>query len=157
MNVNIVTIAGRLTRDPELRYLTSGAAVLDFSLGLNRKWKTEQGEEREEVLFADHTAFGKTAETIAQYCKKGDCILCEGRLKQDVWEDKQTGAKRSKIKVVVERFHFGTKAKGNQDSGDGSAPAPRSQRPKAQPGRAAPAAGAGTSDTTPQEDDDVPF
>jgi single-strand DNA-binding protein len=101
-----VVILGNLTRDPELRYTTKGAAVLDVSIAVNRKWKSESGESKEEVSFIDSTAFGKSAETIAKYCRKGSQLLVDGRLKTESWDDKTTGRKRSKLKVVIESFQF---------------------------------------------------
>jgi single-strand DNA-binding protein len=97
---------GNLTRDPQLRYLPSQTPVAEFGLAVNRKWKTPQGEDREEVAFIDCAAFGKTGEAINQYFQKGKPIFIEGRLKFDQWEDKQGGGKRSKLSVVVEGFQF---------------------------------------------------
>jgi single-strand DNA-binding protein len=106
MNYNKVIIAGNLTRDPELKYLPSGAAVAQFGLAINRKWKDPQGEDHEEVCFVDISCFGKTAENTSQYMKKGSQMLVEGRLQLDQWEDKQSGQRRSKLKVVAERVQF---------------------------------------------------
>jgi single-strand DNA-binding protein len=103
---NRIIIMGNLTRDPQLKYLPSSTAVADFGLACNRKYKTDGGEDREEVCFVDCSAFGKRAEVINQYCKKGRPLLVEGRLKFDTWEDKQGGGKRSKHTVVVEGFQF---------------------------------------------------
>jgi single-strand DNA-binding protein len=101
---NKVILLGNLTRDPQFKTLSSGTAVADFGIAMNRKF-TQQGEQREEVTFVDVTAFGKQAETINQYCRKGKQLLIEGRLKYDTWEDKQ-GGKRSKLSVVVDGFQF---------------------------------------------------
>jgi single-strand DNA-binding protein len=107
MNYNKVILGGHLTRDPELTYTPKGTAIAKLGLAVNRKWtSSETGETREEVLFADCTAFGKGAETIAQYLKKGSGLLIDGRLRLEQWEDKQTGDKRSKITVVIEGFQF---------------------------------------------------
>jgi single-strand DNA-binding protein len=103
---NKVILLGNLTRDPQLRYLPSQMAVCDFGLAVNRKFKTAQGEEREEVTFVDCTAFGKQAEVLNQYCQKGKGLFIDGRLKFDSWEDKQGGGKRSKLSVVIENFQF---------------------------------------------------
>src|SRR5580700_10430408 len=103
---NKVILMGNLTRDPQLKYLPSQTAVVEFGLAMNRKWKTPQGEERDEVCFVDCSAFGKQAEVINQYCTKGKQLFVEGRLKYDQWEDKQGGGKRSKMSVVVENFQF---------------------------------------------------
>ena len=155
-NFNKVILAGNLTRDPELRYTPKGTAVTKIGLAINRTWKSETGENKEEVTFVDVDAFGRTAEVIAQYLKKGRPILIEGRLRYDTWEDKQTNQKRSKLGVVAENFQF-------LDSGSreaGSAPeAPRTRAPAA----AAPTAGAAAppavseADAPPPEEDDVPF
>src|ERR1039458_5551806 len=105
-NYNIVILAGSLTRDPELKYTPKGHSVAKIGMAINRSWKTETGEKKEEVVFVDIDAFGKQAETIAQYVKKGRPLLVEGRLKLDQWEDKQTHQKRSKLGVVLESFSF---------------------------------------------------
>jgi single-strand DNA-binding protein len=105
-NYNKVILVGNLTRDPQLRYLPSQMAVVDFGLAVNHKFRTKTGEDREEVLFVDCSAFGKQAEVINQYCQKGKQILVEGRLKYDTWEDKNGGGKRSKHSVVVDNFQF---------------------------------------------------
>lgn len=106
MHFNRVLLGGNLTRDPEQRFTPSGTAITTFTVANNRKWWDGNGELREEVSFLDCTAFGKTAENICQYFKKGQAIFVEGRLKQDTWEDKQTGQKRSKIKIDVSGFSF---------------------------------------------------
>jgi len=109
-NFNKVIIAARLTRDVELKH-AGQTTIAQIGVALNRKWKTESGEEREEVTFVDVTAFGKQAETVAKYFRKGSNILIEGRLKLDSWDDKQTGQKKTKLGVVLESFSF-------LDSGD---------------------------------------
>src|SRR3982751_6759330 len=103
---NQVILMGNLTRDPQLKYLPSQTAVAEFGLACNRKFTTQQGEDREEVLFVDCSAFGKTGELINQYFTKGKPIFVQGRLKYDSWEDKQGGGKRSKLTVVVDNFQF---------------------------------------------------
>lgn len=103
---NSVTLMGNLTRTPELRYLPKGTAVARCSLAINRKWRTEAGEEREEVTFVDCDAWGKTAETLAKYCAKGDPLFITGRLKLDTWKDKESGEDRSRLGVVIEQFQF---------------------------------------------------
>jgi single-strand DNA-binding protein len=105
-NFNRVTLIGNLTRDPQVKQLPNQSTVADFGLASNRRFKTQAGEDREEVLFIDCAAFGKQAEVIGQYCKKGRQLFVEGRLKYDTWDDKQGGGKRSKISVVVENFQF---------------------------------------------------
>jgi len=147
---NKVILAGNLTRDPELRYTPKGTAVARLGLACNRKWKSETGEMKEEVTFVDVDAFGKTAETIGQYLKKGRPILIEGRLRYDTWEDKQSGQKKSKLSVVLENFQFLDSGGGR---GEGAAEAPR---PRAVAG-AAPAAAEPADSDGPPESDDVPF
>jgi single-strand DNA-binding protein len=145
---NKVILVGNLTRDPELRYTPKGTAIARLGIACNRKWKSETGELKEEVTFVDVDAFGKTAETIAQYLKKGRPILMEGRLKYDTWEDKQTNQKKSKLGVVLESFQFIDSGGGR---GEGGGPAP--SRP-ATPSSPAPEPVAGDG---PPESDDVPF
>jgi single-strand DNA-binding protein len=146
-NVNRVILIGNLTRDPQLKYLPSQTAVVEFGLATNRKFKAANGEDREEVCFVDCSAFGKTAEVINQYCQKGRPIFIEGRLKFDSWEDKQGGGKRSKLTVVIENFQFlGSREGGGgapgQDSGGGEDQTRSASRPpqrNAPPQQAAPA------------------
>ena len=152
---NKVILMGNLTRDPELRYTPKGTAIAEISLAINRKWKSETGEAKEEVTFVEVATYGRTAEVIAQYLKKGRPIMVEGRLKLDQWDDKTTGAKRSKLRVVCESFEF---IDGGNRGAEGGAPsvpsAPRSARPAAAP--SAPAAEPVEGDGPP-ESDDVPF
>ena len=101
MSFNQVTLMGNMTRDPEGKFATSGMAISSFTIAVNRKWK-----DKEEVSFIDCTAFGKTAELIQKFFTKGKPILVSGRLKQDTWEDRNTGQKRSKLGVIVETMTF---------------------------------------------------
>jgi single-strand DNA-binding protein len=103
--VNRVTLIGNLTRDPQLKQLPSNSTVAEFGMAMNRRYKSATGEEREEVCFVDCSAFGKAADNIGKYCKKGRQLYVEGRLKFDQWDDK-TGGKRSKLSIVVENFQF---------------------------------------------------
>jgi single-strand DNA-binding protein len=112
---NKVLLMGNLTRDPQLKYLPSQTAVVEFGIACNRKFRTANGEDKEEVTYVDITSFGKQAEVINQYFQKGKPIFIEGRLKFDSWEDKQGGGKRSKLTVVVENFQF----VGGRDGGGG--------------------------------------
>ena len=146
-NFNKVILAGNMTRDPELRYTPKGTAIAKFGLAVNRKWTAEDGQSREEVTFVDIDCFGKQAEVISQYLRKGRSILIEGRLKLDQWDDKQTGQKRSKLGVVLESFSF--LDSGNREGG--SAAPPPSAAPAARPARA----DAGSDE--PPQGDDVPF
>lgn len=112
---NKVLLMGNLVRDPQVKHLPSQTVVAEFGVAVNRKWKDQQGNPKEEVAFLDVSAFGRTAEVIAQHFTKGKPIFIEGRLKQDTWEDKQSGQKRSKITVVLENFQF----VGGRDGGGG--------------------------------------
>src|SRR5687767_9813686 len=122
---NKVLLMGNLTRDPELRYTPKGTAVAQLGLAVNRQWKSETGEAREEVTFVDVDAFGRQAEVLGQYLKKGRPIFIEGRLKLDTWDDKQTNQKRSKLKVVLESFQFLDGGRPEGAGGAGGAPARR--------------------------------
>jgi single-strand DNA-binding protein len=100
-----VVILGNLTRDVELRVSTKGSAVASVGIAINRNY-TVNGEKKEECTFVDLVCFGKQAETLAQYAKKGSQILVSGRLRAEEWEDKNTHQKRSKLGVVIENFQF---------------------------------------------------
>ena len=103
--LNRVFLMGNLTRDPELKYTQSGLAVCDIRLAVSQKWRSNQGEDREETLFIDISVFGRQAETTSEYLKKGRSALIESRLKLDQWTS-QDGQKRSKISVVADRVQF---------------------------------------------------
>jgi single-strand DNA-binding protein len=122
---NKVVLMGNLTRDPELRAIPSGQNVASFSLAVNRSWKNAAGEAQEAVDYIDCNVWGKPAEIITQYMKKGSGILVSGRLQQRSWE--QEGQKRSKIEVVVEDFNF----VGGNDRSEGGYSAPASSTPAA--------------------------
>ncbi len=143
-NYNKVILMGNLTRDPELRYTPKGTAIARLGVAVNRRWTGEGGEQREETTFVDVDAFGKQAETLGQYMKKGRPIFIEGRLRLDSWEDKQTGQKRSKLGVVLENFQFLGSGQGRSEEA-GEAPRPRAVT--------APE----SADAPPPEEDDVPF
>jgi single-strand DNA-binding protein len=119
---NKVFLMGNLTRDPQVKHLPGHAhgqmVVVEFGLAVNRRYKTADGVDKEEVAFVDCTAFGRQAETISQYCTKGKPIFVEGRLKFDTWDDKSGGGKRSKLTVVVENFQF----LGRPGDADGASP-----------------------------------
>jgi single-strand DNA-binding protein len=150
-NFNKVILAGNLTRDPEMRYTPKGTAVAQFGMALNRKWKTDTGETKEEVTFVDIDAFGRQAEVICQYLKKGNPFLVEGRLKLNEWEDKNTKQKVSKLRVVLEGFSFlGT---GRTDGAASEASRTRTAAAPASPAAAA----VPEPDSPPVEQDDVPF
>ena len=129
MYLNKVILIGNLTRDPELRSLPSGAKVCSFSIATNRVWKDKSGTRQESVDYHNVVVFGRQAETVAQYMKKGSSILVEGRMQTRSWEDKNTGEKKYRTEVVVDNFQFGadgqggggnTAAANDQDSQDGS-------------------------------------
>ena len=147
---NKVILVGNLTRDPELRYTPKGTAIAKIGVAVNRVWTNEAGEKKEEVTFVDVDVFGRTAENVGQYMRKGRPILIEGRLRLDQWDDKQTGQKKSKLGVVAETVQFLGSAPA---AGEGGAPAaPRVQRPAPAAPAAEPVEGDG-----PPESDDVPF
>lgn len=165
---NQVILMGNLTRDPQLRYLPSQMPVVDFGLACNRRWKDAQGQDREEVMFVDCSAFGKQAEVINQYCQKGALLFVQGRLKLDTWEDKQGGGKRSKHAVVVENFQLMPRRDGGgagaPAGGDDSQQAPAAPQPQRRPMPARPAAQQQPPaqqppyDEQPQfKEDDIPF
>lgn len=157
---NKVILIGNLTRDPELRYTPKGTAVAKIGLAVNRTWRTETGETKEEVTFVDVDAFGRQAETLGQYMKKGRPIMIEGRLRLDTWEDKQTNQKRSKLGVVMESFQFLDYGGGRGGSEDGGRPpaagrAPAQAAPQGAAQAPAPAGPEGGEEPPPE--DDVPF
>src|ERR1035437_1780759 len=137
-NFNKVILIGNLTRDPELRYTPKGTAIAKIGLAVNRVWTNEAGEKKEEVTFVDVDVFGRTAENVGQYMRKGRPIMIEGRLKLDQWDDKQTGAKRSKLGVIAETVQFLGSPPGAEGGASGAPAAPPPARPAAAP--SAPAA-----------------
>lgn len=162
-NVNKVILVGTLTRDPEIKYTPKGSAVAELGLAINRHYSTDSGEKREEVTFVDVTLWGKTAELAGQYLNKGRQVYIEGRLQLDTWEDKQTGQKRSKLRVVGEAMQFiGSKPGGSSSQDDGgyhnerpqqsSRPAPPTRRPAPEQ-----ASRPQNNDFAPDEDDNIPF
>ena len=127
-------------------------AIAKIGLAVNRNWTNEAGEKKEEVTFVDVDVWGRTAENVGQYMRKGSPILIEGRLRLDQWDDKQSGQKRSKLGVTAETVQF--LSGGNRPPGEGNAPAaPRAARPPTPP----PTDGPSDGDLPPQEADDVPF
>lgn len=158
---NKVLLLGNLTRDPEIRTTPSGLAIAKIGLAVNRSYRTQEGEQKEEVTYVDCDAFGKTAETMARYLSKGRPVFIEGRLRLDQWQDKNSGENRSKLSVVIDNFQFlGSRdetsasteqpATPNRKDYSDNAPPPRpSTKPKSSP------------PPTPQdesiEEDDVPF
>ena len=130
-NLNKVMLIGNLTRDPELRYLQSGTALCDFGVAVNRTYRTSGGEQREEVLFVDVTAWARQAEVVSEFLQKGRPVFIEGRLKLDQWTT-QDGQKRSKISVVMEGFQFLDSRGGSSGEGGGGGRGGRAQPKQAQ-------------------------
>lgn len=164
--LNKVMLIGNMTRDIEVRFTPSNQSVGNFGLALNRSWRTPEGELREEVTFVDCEAWGKSAEILKQYTSKGAPLFVEGRLKMDEWQDKTSGQKRTKMKVVVEDFRL----MGAPRGGGGGAGAPGGEMPSApdeydqspQPRPSAPArrGGAGSAPSAPAQpmgEEDIPF
>ena len=149
---NKVILVGNLTRDPELRYTPKGVAIAKVGLAVNRVWTSESGEKKEEVTFVDVDVFGRTAENVGQYMRKGRPILIEGRLRLDQWDDKQTGQKRSRLGVVAETVQFL-----GSPSAEGGAPGSARPRPAAAAAPAAESPAGADAGAAPPEGDDVPF
>ena len=144
-NLNKVMLIGNLTRDPELRYTPKGTAVADIGMAINRVWNNESGQKQEETTFVDVTLWGRQAELAEKYLGKGRGVYIEGRLQLDTWDDKETGKKRSKLKVVGENLQFLPDGKGGSGGGGG-------QRPQSD---AAPAAS--SAPAVQEDEDDIPF
>lgn len=122
---NKVVIAGNLTRDVETRN-ASGTTVANVTVAVTEKYKTKSGENREDTAFIECTLWGRTAEIAAEYLRKGSSVLMEGKLKQDTWEDKQSGQKRSKLTVTVQSMQFlGSPRGGNHSSSERSQTQPQ--------------------------------
>lgn len=174
-NLNKVQLMGNLTRDPEVRYTPKGTAVTDIGLAINRSFSGDDGERREETTFVDITFWGRQAEVIGEYMKKGRPLYVEGRLQLDSWEDKTSGQQRSRLKVVGENFQFlggrddggggggaqrggsssgGQSHAGQSSSGDDEEPRASSPAP-ARPAQAAPPQR--DYDSPIEDDDDIPF
>lgn len=149
---NKAILIGNLTRDPEVRYTPKGTAICDIGLAINRKYKTDGGEQREEVTFVDVTLWGRTAEVVGEYCKKGRPLMVEGRLETESWDDKTTGQKRSKLKVVGENIQLlGARGEGDDKQGRGGQhSAPPARRPAAPPQKP-------HDPDLDQPEDDIPF
>ena len=151
-NVNKVILIGNVTRDPEVKFTSKGSAVTDIGLAINRNYTLDSGEKREETTFVDVELWGRLAEIAGEYAKKGRPIYIEGRLRMDTWEDKASGQKRSRMKVVGENLQLlGGRSEGGGRASGGDhesheAPAPRRSAP---PSRPAP--------STSEPDDDIPF
>ena len=157
---NKVILVGNLTRDPELRHTPSGAAVTDLGLAVNRTWTDRNtNQKNEETTFVDVTCWSRTAEIACEYLRKGRPVLIEGRLQMDEWSDKETGQKRTKLKVVCDSMQMlgsrdGGGGGGGGDGGGGgySAPAPSAPAPASSSPAPAP-----ESPLSNPPDDEVPF
>ena len=157
-------LIGNVTRDPEIKYTPKGSAVTDLGIAVNRVFTPDGGEKREETTFVDVTLWGRQAEIAGEYCKKGRSIYIEGRLQLDSWEDKASGQKRSKLRVVGENFQLlGPRPGGGSGGGGGdeeySERPPRREQPSASSGVGGGGYNAGRSPAQqpPLEDDDIPF
>src|SRR6476660_2066028 len=122
---NKVILLGNLTRDPEIRYTPKGSAVCDLGIAVNRQYTLENGERREEVTYVDVVLWARLAEIAAEYLKKGRPVFIEGRLQLDTWDDKQSGQKRSKLRVIGENMQMlgSRQGGGGAESGDNDRPA----------------------------------
>lgn len=169
-SLNKVMLIGNLTRDPEVRYTPKGNAVCDLGMAVNRRYTTESGERQEEVTYLEIVLWSKSAELAGQYLHKGSPVFIEGRLQMDTWEDKATGQKRSKIKIVGENIQFLDSKGGGQRGGDvegggnnaASRPAQRPAAAGAKPAQKQPQRAAGDEFsegpiTEGMEEDDIPF
>lgn len=158
-NVNKVMLLGNITRDLEVRYTPKGTAVCDLGMAVNRIRTGDNGERIEEVTYVDVTLWGRQAELAGQYLSKGRSVFIEGRLQLDQWDDKQTGQKRSRLRVVGENMQF----IGGQDGSGGNqggSSAPRQQAPPSEQQQAPPQSsqgGAAAAENFDNDDDDIPF
>ena len=151
-NLNRVLLIGNLTRDPDVRYTPKGTAVADIGLAVNRVFTGEDGEKREEVTYVDVVLWSRLAEIAEQYLRKGRPVFIEGRLHLDSWDDKQTGQKRSRLRVVAENLQLlGSRGEG-EAGGTGGAPAPRRSAPAPAPKPNPP-----RDPDLDTEPDDIPF
>ena len=157
---NRVVLVGNLTRDPELRYISSGTAVTEIGLAVNDRRKNQSGEWVDETQFIDITLWGRTAEVASEYLSKGSSVLIEGRLKLDRWE--KDGQKNSKLRVVGEKMQMLGGRSGSGSGGGGPSPSssspssssPSSSTPRAASGSVAEHAPSFDSEPPP---DDIPF
>jgi len=152
-SVNKVILVGNCTRDPEVRYTPKGTAVTDLGLAMNRYYSSDGGEKREETTFVDVTLWGRQAEVAAEYLKKGRPVYIEGRLQMDSWEDKNSGQKRSKLKVVGEQMQLLGGREGGGGGGRSRQASPQDSAPPQQEG----GGNDGAQFTSGDDDDDIPF
>ena len=147
---NKVILLGNLTRDPEVRYTPKGSAVCDLGMAVNRVYTTDSGEKREEVTFVDVVLWARLAEIAGEYLKKGRPVFIEGRLQMDTWDDKQTGQKRSKLRVVGESMQLlGSRPAGAGETAGEERPASAGSKTSAPPPKA--------SAPAEPDDDEIPF
>lgn len=151
-SLNKVMLIGNVTRDPEVKFTPKGSAVTDLGLAINRNYTNQSGQKVEEVTYVDVELWGRLAEIAGEYAKKGRPIFIEGRLRIDSWEDKQSGQKRSRLRVVGENLQLlgsrggsGGPQGGHEEEGESHAPAPSKSGGKPAPAASGP------------EDDDIPF
>ena len=130
-NFNKVILAGNLTRDPQLSYLPNQTPAVEIGMAINRRWRGQDGEQREDTCFVDCRAYGRQAEVLNQYMSKGRGLLVEGRLNFSQWES-QDGQKRSKLRVIIENFQF-LGSGGGQGRAGGGGGGGQQQRPAPQP------------------------
>jgi single-strand DNA-binding protein len=156
-SLNKVLLMGNLTRDPELRVTPKGTSICQFSLAINRQFKMESGETREEVTYVDIEAWGKQGETIAKYVTKGRPLYVEGRLRLDQWEDKNTKEKRSRMKIVLEQFQFLGDGRGGGGAAGGGAPSEADNAASPERHSPPPRTGGAKPASTTNLDEDVPF
>jgi single-strand DNA-binding protein len=150
-SLNKVMLIGNVTRDPEVKYTPKGSAVADVGLAINRSYTNQSGEKVEEVTYVDVELWGRLAEIAGEYAKKGRPIFVEGRLRIDSWEDKQSGQKRNRLKVVGEGLQLLGSRSGGQSGGAGADF--EAEAPASRPSRPAPA----KSSPPEAADDDIPF
>lgn len=155
-SVNKVILMGNLTRDPELRYTPKGTAVADLGIAVNRRVSDGSGNWTDETTFVDVTVWGSTAENVQKYLSKGRGVFVEGRLQLDSWEDKQSGQKRTKLKVVGENVQFLPDGKGGGGGGPRQSPPASSSEAPASSGPPKGGSAAPPSDMD-DEADDIPF
>ena len=158
-NVNKVMLLGNITRDLEVRYTPKGTAVCDLGMAVNRIRTGDNGERIEEVTYVDVTLWGRQAELAGQYLSKGRSVFIEGRLQLDQWDDKQTGQKRSRLRVVGENMQF-IGGQGGSGGNQGGSSAPRQQAPPSEQQQAptqSSQGGAAAAENFDNDDDDIPF
>ena len=151
-NVNKVILIGNVTRDPEVKFTSKGSAVTDIALAINRNYTLDNGEKREETTYVDVELWGRLAEIAGEYAKKGRPVYVEGRLRMDSWDDKATGQKRSRMKVVGENLQLlgartGGAPQGSHEHEGGGEPATRRSAAPTRP----------VTPPSSEPDDDIPF